>query len=141
VHPSATIVAVAGRGPDAGYPVRLTTRQWQIIDATIDDEVSVEAESGDPRGIVELGSGVREAGWDQVAHWTPGVPGSGRWPPDDQAVIVTLTRDGWALVDSALRRWAGVSESLDDLDSAAARRAIGELVSTQMAEHLADWGR
>ena len=89
----------AGRA-DAGatYAVRLTTRQWQHIDGTLDHEVSGEAERGDPRGVVERGSRIREAGWNQVAQWTPGVPGSGAWPPADQPVTVTPTGAQWALV-------------------------------------------
>ncbi|SCL25743.1 hypothetical protein GA0070624_3168 [Micromonospora rhizosphaerae] len=33
--------------------VELTARQWQIIDDTLDNEVSVDTENGDPRGDVE----------------------------------------------------------------------------------------
>jgi hypothetical protein len=116
----------------AEYPVRLTTRQWQIIDATVDSEVSVEADGGDPRGVVETGMSIRRAGWDQVAHWTPGVAGSGSWPPDDQDVAVTLNGEQWALVFSALDRWAAVAEGLGDVEDAAGMRAIRELVLAQI---------
>ncbi|MDO3684015.1 hypothetical protein [Micromonospora sp. C28ISP2-4] len=122
------------------YPVELTTRQWQIIDGTVDSEVSVEAENGDPRGVVELGQQIRIAGWDQVAHWTPGVPGSGNWPPDGQVVSVTLLRDQWALVCSSLTRWAKVSERLGDVESASASRVIRDLVVAQVREHDPMWG-
>jgi hypothetical protein len=64
-------------GTSGSYTVELTTRQWQIIDATMDNEVSVEAQNGDPRGVVDSGHQVRVAGWDQVACRTPGVPGQG----------------------------------------------------------------
>ncbi|MGV9764967.1 hypothetical protein [Micromonospora tulbaghiae] len=38
------------------YTVELTARQCEIIDETLDNEVSVEAENGDPRGDVECRS-------------------------------------------------------------------------------------
>jgi hypothetical protein len=57
-------------------PIEVTVRQWQIIDATMDNEVSVEAENGDLNNVVDVGRSIRKAGRDQVADWTPGVPGS-----------------------------------------------------------------
>jgi hypothetical protein len=61
---SVTIRIVIARGDRPGlYTVELTTRQWQIVDGTMENEVSVEAENGDPRGIVDLGHQVRVAGW------------------------------------------------------------------------------
>ena len=51
---SATILIVIAHGGRPGlHTVELTTRQWQIIDGTMDNEVSVEAENGDPRGVVD----------------------------------------------------------------------------------------
>ncbi|MEH0821948.1 MULTISPECIES: hypothetical protein [unclassified Micromonospora] len=123
-----------------GYTVGLTTRQWQIIDRTVDNEVSVEAENGDPRGVVDVGVQVRVAGWDQVAHWTPGVPGSGSWPSDGQVVSVTLSSDQWALVCSSLTRWAKVSEGLGEIERASASRAIRDLVVAQVREPDSMWG-
>jgi hypothetical protein len=86
-------------GTSGSYTVELTTRQWQIIDATMDNEVSVEAQNGDLRGVVDSGHQVRVAGWDQVACRTPGVPGSGSWPPDGQVVSVTLSSEQWTVVN------------------------------------------
>lgn len=117
------------------YTVELTTRQWQIIDGTMDNEVSVEVENGDPRGVVDIGHQVRVMGWDQVAHWTPGVPGSGSWPPDGQVVCVTMSGDHWALVCSALTRWADVSEQLGNIEDASTSRAIYDLVVAQVRKH------
>jgi hypothetical protein len=112
---------------DDRVPVKMTVRQWQIIDGTMDNTVSVEAENGDPDNVVEAGRSIREAGWDQVAHWTPGVPGSGKWPPDNQMVTVTLTRGQWALAASSLDRWADIK----DPEDAAVSRAICDLVRSQ----------
>ena len=127
------IVMAHGDSPGS-YTVELTTRQWQIIDGTMDNEVSVEAENGDPRGVVHVGRQVRVAGWDQVAHWTPGVPGSGSWPPDGQVVSVTMSSDQWALVCSALIRWADVSERLGKVEDATTSRAIHDLVVAQVSK-------
>ncbi|MWA02312.1 hypothetical protein F8568_022605 [Actinomadura sp. LD22] len=116
----------------------MTTRQWQVIDACIDSEVSVESEKGDPRGVIDTGRAIRRAGWDQVAHWTPGVPGSGTWPPVEQTVIVELAGDLWALVVSALERWADVSDRIGEPEHAGVKRAVRSLVLTQVGELLSD---
>lgn len=137
----ATMKVVTSDG-DMGtlYSLRVTTRQWQVIDRTLDSEVSIEAEKGDPGGLASLGHSIREAGWDQVAHWTPGVPGSGSWPPDDEVVSVSLSDTQWSLVCDSLRRWASVSDQLGDVDSATTSRAVCDLVVAQMDEHVPGWG-
>ncbi|BCL14243.1 hypothetical protein GCM10017556_19820 [Micromonospora sagamiensis] len=60
----------------------MTIRQWQIIDATIDNEVDSNITGGDPRGVVPLGKSIREAGWDQATDasraWRPCLPYSAR---------------------------------------------------------------
>ncbi|MFA1553964.1 hypothetical protein [Actinomadura chokoriensis] len=40
----------------------MEVRQWLIIDATIDNEVSTEVADGDPRDVVEFGRSIRKAG-------------------------------------------------------------------------------
>jgi hypothetical protein len=120
---------------NAGYPVKLTTRQWQVIDAVVDNEVNTRAEEGDA-DFVNTGRGVREAGWDQVAHWTPGTPGSGTWPPVEQIVTVTLTSDQWSLVVLSLDIWAEISQDTDNHENALAPRAIRLLVSAQVDDQL-----
>ncbi|WP_344604916.1 hypothetical protein [Streptomyces glaucus] len=88
--------------------VEMTMLQWHHIDGGMDNEVSTAAEDGRD-DIIEMGDAVREAGWSQVAGWTPGVPGSGRWPPNDERVTVTLTRKQWRFVVRVLDYWEAVS--------------------------------
>lgn len=47
----------------------MKTRQWLIIDATIDNEVSTEVVDGDPRDVGDLGRSIRKAGWRQNPGW------------------------------------------------------------------------
>ncbi|HZM75945.1 MAG TPA: hypothetical protein VFC19_09475 [Candidatus Limnocylindrales bacterium] len=121
----------------ARYRVRLETRKWLVIDATMDNEVSVEAEDGDPRGVVDLGMSIRRAGWDQVPGWPRDVQGFETWPAPGQTSTISLSRPQWDLVLSALERWAAVSDRSPDpgsADDAAQSRAIAELVRVQLAE-------
>jgi hypothetical protein len=106
----------------------------------MDNEVSVAAEDADPRGIVPIGRRIRIAGWDQVAHWTKGAPGSGTWPPDGQVISVMLSDAEWALVCSALTRWAGASEQVGDVGAAEASRRIRDLIVDQMRARIPGWG-
>jgi hypothetical protein len=80
---------------NAGYAVELITRQWQVIDAVVDNEVNTRAEEGDER-FVDVGLSVRQAGWDQV------MGESSSWPSDDRIVTMILSPDQWGLVTAAL---------------------------------------
>ncbi|MFA1541674.1 hypothetical protein [Actinomadura monticuli] len=118
------------------YQVVLETRQWLIIDATIDNEVSTEVVEGDPRGVVSLGSSIRKAGWRQNPGWPRDAKGFESWPAPGQEATMTLTAVQWELVLSALARWSAVSASLGDPESGAAaeeERAIATLIRAQLA--------
>lgn len=117
---------------DAGCAVELVTRQWQVIDAVVDNEVNTRAEEGDER-FVTVGLSVREAGWDQV------LGGSGTWPPDDQVVTVTLTLDQWGLVVSSLDILIDIGADRAESEDAVSPRVIREVVSAQVGEHLPEW--
>ncbi|WP_433443708.1 hypothetical protein [Nonomuraea sp. CA-141351] len=117
---------------EARYPIAMTLRQWGIIDSAMDNEINVEVVEGDPRRIVELADSIREAGWDQIAHWTPGVPGSGAWPPPDEIVEPRLTAQQWALVPIVLRRWADAAERTGRHDAAAASRDLQALLDARL---------
>lgn len=122
---------------ETGHRVRMETRQWLVIDATIDNEVSDAAESDDAGDVVALGSGIRRAGWDQIPGWPKDVEGFADWPAPGQMSTVSLSGAQWDLVVSALERWAavadrrGTSEGRADGDRS---RAIAALVRAQLAE-------
>lgn len=103
--------------------IKMTTRQWQIIDATIDNEIDTAATSG--RGA-ELGNSVRQAGWNQIVGTT------GVWPPENQVIFITMPGRQWHFVTTALSGWAAVSESLDLHDDAQLARQIRALVEGQL---------
>jgi hypothetical protein len=86
--------------------VTMTVRQWQYIDAVIDNTVAVAAVDG-PRKHVRRGQAVRQAGWDQLA------PGGGDWPADDLVIAVTLPPALWGFIAKQLDRWADVEEQDD----------------------------
>ncbi|MFF9756784.1 hypothetical protein ACF1FC_29100 [Streptomyces sp. NPDC014344] len=92
---------------DVGISVEMTVLQWHHIDGGVDNEVSTAAEDGRD-DIIETGHAVREAGWSQVAGWIAGVPGSGRWPPNDERATVTLSRKQWRFVVRVLDHWESV---------------------------------
>lgn len=116
----------------AVYPVRMETRQWLFIDATMDNEVSVEAEDCDPRAVVDLGNSIRQAGWDQIPGWPHDEADFQTWPAPGQTSTVVLSAAQWDLVISGLVRWAAVSEGPEDTEAAAEQS--GAIVATVRAQ-------
>ncbi|SPL88109.1 unnamed protein product [[Actinomadura] parvosata subsp. kistnae] len=115
----------------------METSQWLIIDATMDNEVSVEVVEGDPRDVADLGDSIRQAGWDQIPDWPRDLAGFEHWPAPGQTSTLTLSRAQWDLVISALERWSAVTADLgdpEDADQAEADRALLELIRTQLLE-------
>jgi hypothetical protein len=108
---------VSNPGNEAVYSLPLEIRQWVGIDATIDNEIAVEAQAGDERDVVSLGSSIREAGWDQLPDWPSEVNALMRWANSNEVRTVSLTGAQWNLVLSALARWAAVADRRDDADS------------------------
>ncbi|MFC4907738.1 hypothetical protein [Actinomadura gamaensis] len=88
----------------------MQTRQWLVIDAPLDNGVSVEASRGDPRNVVELGSGIRQAGWVQNPGWPHEVKGFDTRPAPGQVSTMTLNQNQWELVVLALDCWAAVDD-------------------------------
>ena len=117
------MTAAGRRGADRA--VTLTVRQWQYIDAVLDNQLRLAAETGDPRRVLDTGRSIREAGWDQVAHRTPEVSGPGNWPPGHQMVAVVLGSSQWELVLTCLGHSAEVDEGIGDVETAAELREIG----------------
>lgn len=117
---------------DAELPISMTMWQWHMIDGTVDNEVGTRYDRSDWEDIRDTGLSVREAGWYQVAGMTPGVPGSGSWPPKDEVVTVRLTRDQWSWVVSVLEHWAQVSERRDEPENTARPRAVGDLIRAHL---------
>jgi hypothetical protein len=117
---------------DAGFAVQLTTRQWQVVDAVVDNEVNTRAEEGDER-FVAVGLSVREAGWDQVTGETR------TWPPDEQIATVTLSLEQWGLVVSSLDILTSIQINDTTGDDAEAPRTLREVIFTQVARPLPEW--
>ena len=110
----------------------MTTQKWRYVDGSLDSEISVEAENGDHRNVVQPATDVREAAWEQVANWTRGAGSSGAWPPDDQDVWVELAGMRWELVLQCLQRWAEAAASIGNDDEAAKLRAVHGLIVNQL---------
>ncbi len=106
--------------------------QWHYVDGTVDNEVGTRAEEPDTENVRAIGHSVREAGWDQVAHWTPGAPGSGAWPPNDEIVSVKLTRGQWRWVASVLDDWSQVANSIEHWEEARGQRAVRDLIRSRL---------
>ncbi|GAA2255273.1 hypothetical protein GCM10010402_08180 [Actinomadura luteofluorescens] len=126
------------RSSDAtDYQVLMATRQWLIVDAVIDNEVSTEAQDGDPGNVVDLGNSVRRAGWAQNPGWPRDLKGFGTWPAPGQESPMALSGAQWGLVLSVLDQWSAVAAGLGDLESAdraEEERAIAALIRVQLAE-------
>ncbi|MEW2357730.1 hypothetical protein [Spirillospora sp. NPDC029432] len=119
-----------------GYRVQMQTRQWLTVDAVLDNEAATQAVQGDPRGVVEFARSIRRAGWDQIPDWPRDARGFETWPAPGQQSTVTLDRDQWELVLSALEQWASVAEQ-DRADPEAAEnarfnRAIAHVIRAEL---------
>jgi hypothetical protein len=114
--------------PEKVVGLRMTTSQWRHLDGALDSAISVAAENGDPRQVVRAASGIRRAGWDQIAHWISGVAGSGDWPPDDEEVVAQLSRADWALAAECAAHWAAVAATVGHEQEAAVLRSVQALV-------------
>ncbi|GAA3222128.1 hypothetical protein [Nonomuraea helvata] len=118
----------------AGLIIAMSLRQWGLIDASMDNDASVETVDGDRRQA-DLARSIRRAGWDQIAHWTPGVPGSGSWPPPDEVVKPELTIAPWLLAIDVLERWAASGDRVGHHDRAAQKRELRELIISRLQAH------
>jgi hypothetical protein len=116
---------------DPEIAVQLPTRLWQIIDGTIDNAVSVAAESANG-SLVRVGRRIREAGWYQITGWTRDNPVSRGWPPDAELVTVTLSRTLWNVVLAQLDRWNAVAADVGLEEDVRLGRAARQMVH----EHL-----
>ncbi|MGK5444047.1 hypothetical protein ACSNN7_19835 [Micromonospora sp. URMC 105] len=110
--------------------VRMATRQWRSVNGVLDNVVNVEAENGDPHGLIATGIQILREGWRQTSGWTPETTGAGNWPPDDQEVTVSLTGAQWSYVISCLDRWYDV-ERFGGASTSSELPLIRELVISQ----------
>lgn len=115
--------------------VRMPARQWRRVDRVLDNVVNVEAENGDPHGLVETGVQILREGWRQISGWTPETTGFTDWPHDDQEVTVSLTGAQWTYVISCLDRWYDV-QRLGHKSAAAELLLIREIVFSQAEDCL-----
>lgn len=91
--------------------VRLTARVWSGIDGGVDNAISLAAVAGE-EGVVAMGSGIRQAGWDQVP-WV-----DGEWPPMGQIIAISLAREQWIFAVDEARESLPVYEEIGDDESA-----------------------
>ncbi|MFI6484626.1 hypothetical protein ACIBH1_42365 [Nonomuraea sp. NPDC050663] len=117
-----------------GLIIRMSMRQWGLIDGCMDNDASVETVNGNGRRA-DLARSIRRAGWDQIAHWTPGVPGSGRWPSPGVVVRPKLTIAQWLLTVDVLERWAATGDRVGRHDRAAEERGLADLIASRLQAH------
>lgn len=108
------------------HTATMTVRQWQIIDAILDNEVDTAVMNGDPQRVVALGRSVRQAGWEQIIGSEEG------WPPDEEVISITLAGRQWELVTGSLDRWSVAAEQIGQSDEAQLGRRIRSAVSAQL---------
>ncbi|MEV0585841.1 hypothetical protein [Nonomuraea sp. NPDC050310] len=117
-----------------GLIIAMPLRQWGLIDGSMDNDSSVETVNGNLQRA-DLARSIRRAGWDQIAHWAPGVPGSGSWPPPDEIVKPKLTIAQWLLTIDVLERWSATAERIGRHEAAAQEREVRELILSRLQAH------
>lgn len=111
---------------------------WLVVDAILDNEISVEGEHGDPRHVLDLAHTIRQAGWDHLPDWPTDPAGFADSPQPGQTVTMPLTHTQWDLILDCLDRWAAVAADLETPNSRAdARqsRQIADQLRHQLTEH------
>ncbi|MEU0940873.1 universal stress protein [Embleya sp. NPDC005971] len=78
----------------------------------LDNEDQSRRERGDHDGA-ELAGSVRRAGWDQIPGWPRDAAGFATWPAPGQTSTLVLNAARWALVVSALDRWADIGDTTE----------------------------
>ncbi|GIG20638.1 hypothetical protein Cch01nite_13620 [Cellulomonas chitinilytica] len=89
--------------------ITMPVRDWQLIDATVDNTVAVAAVDGDDDRVA-TGRRVRRTGWAASAAHPHVDDGSLGWPPPDAFLSVGLRLADWSFVLAELEGWAAVSE-------------------------------
>jgi hypothetical protein len=97
--------------------LRLAARVWATIDAQVDNTISVAAVDG-PEESVRMGQAIRYAGWVQVP-WV-----DEDWPPMDQQIAITLTREQWEFALVEVEDSIPIYESIGDNLSAQLGRDV-----------------
>lgn len=91
--------------------IRMPVWQWRMVDRVLDNVVNVEAEKGDPHGLMEAGVQILQEGWRQMSGSTADTTGSTDWPHGDQEVTRSLSGTQWTYVISCLDRWCHVERA------------------------------
>src|SRR4051794_7762171 len=97
------------------HEVTMPVADWLLIDATVDNSVSIAAVDGDEACVV-TGSRVRQAGWAASAAHPSVDDRSSGWPPVDADITIALLGADWRFVVAELARWTAVSERIGMLE-------------------------
>ncbi|MEU7750305.1 hypothetical protein AB0B57_02680 [Micromonospora sp. NPDC049101] len=138
----------------AAYSIQVLISDWLLIDGTMDSHVQSAIDGAVPDGreelprwdaeaetettrlptVAQLGSSIRQAGWDQIPGWPHDAEGFRTWPASGQTATMVLTNVQWNLVIFALHYWAEVAVRLSDAEGAARSRAIATVIGQRLAE-------
>jgi hypothetical protein len=138
----------------AEYSIQVLISDWLLVDGTMDNHIQSAIDGAVPDGweqrpswdteeemettelppVAQLGSSIRQAGWDQIPGWPHDVEGFRTWPAPGQTATMTLAGVQWNLVIFALHYWADVGVRLSDAEGAARSRAIATTIGQRLAE-------
>lgn len=111
----------------------MSVKDWQWLDATIDNTVAMAAVDGDDRAV-EQGRRIRSAGWEAARVHPRSKAGWAGWPPVDDKLAVSLSVSDWYFAIQELRRWDQIARqtSGSEQDQAELR---GPAISLFLEEH------
>ncbi|WP_377273711.1 hypothetical protein [Peterkaempfera sp. SMS 1(5)a] len=118
------------------HSTEILVEHWLAIDSEINNEVSVEAEKGDPRHVVEMAQAIQRVGWEALPDWP-----SGSRP--DQRVTISLSESQWSLVLAVLEHWAKVADSVGSpgqIEDAQQNRAIAKQLRRALGAPVTSFG-
>lgn len=117
---------------DAPVQLSISVKDWQWLDATIDNAVAMASVAGD-EDAVEQGRRIRTAGWEAARVHPRNKDGWAGWPPVDDDLTVSLSPAAWYFAIQELRRWDQVARKTSSSEAEQA-----ELRGLAIASFLAE---
>ena len=106
------------------HAVTMTLREWQYVDAVMDNTASMAAVNG-RRQQESLARSIRQAGWDQV-QGTDKV-----WPDKGVQTRVSLPFASWRFVTQQLDHWAEIEADVEE-HGGEHLRSLCDLIRSQL---------
>ncbi|MBT2549734.1 hypothetical protein [Arthrobacter sp. ISL-65] len=125
------------RQEDSDIPVEvsMSVKDWQWLDATIDNTVAMAAADGNDRAV-EQGHRIRSTGWEAARIHPRSKDGWAGWPPVDDELSVSLPVSDWHFAIQELRRWDQIARQISSSAQEEADELRGPAIASFLEAHI-----